>query len=222
MVHQTRMIRPRRFPAATCSLSMGTFLSAFAGKVAAEPATDPLSPLIAPAPDSVTGHLQLHAGPVFAVPFARLTNRTTFRQTAELAGGIAADLGLGIDRNLAIGGAFQWLRYRSSEQCSGCDPSSFGFGAFARYHLVQGARFDPWGSLGVGYRSLDAGSTTYSGIEWLRLTMGGDWYALSEFGLGPYIELDLGTFTKRPSETDAAVYANFALGLNLVFDVPGK
>lgn len=218
------MIRFRLF-----ALLVGASLSA-AGAAAAppsEPAVHPFAdpvepPPVARAPDTSAGHLQLHVGPVLAVPFARLTNKTTFQQAADSASGIGADLGLGIDRGFVLGGYFQYLSFGTPDECPACDPNSFGFGAFARYHLVQGVRFDPWASLGVGYRSFDAGSTTYSGIDWMRLSLGGDWYALSQLGFGPYIELDLGTFTNRPSGTNAAVYATFAAGLHVVFDLPGK
>jgi len=188
--------------------------TATAGEVDLPPAT--------PAPDSLSGHLQLGVGPALALPFARLDNETTFQEAVDGAYGLTADVGMGVSRSVVLGGYFQYLRYEADERCAGCDPSALGFGAFVRYHLVQGVRFDPWISAGAGFRTFDTGSVRYSGIEWLRVAIGGDWYALSQFGFGPYVELDLGTFTDRPDGTDAAVFATFGGGLRLAFDVQGK
>jgi hypothetical protein len=186
------------------------------------PDDEPEPELIPPAKDTLGGHVQLGASGVLAVPFARLDSDTTFRNQAEGGYGFAADLGIGVSRSVVVGAFGQYLRMNDGEGCPGCDPTALGFGAFVRYHLVQGVRFDPWASLGAGYRLFDTGETKYSGIEWLRLSVGGDWYALSQVGFGPYIELDFGTFTERPSGTDAAVYANFAGGLRVVVDLQGK
>lgn len=179
-------------------------------------------PPVTPAPDTLAGHIQLAVGPTLALPFARLDNRTTFRDTADTGFGLGADVGIGVSRSVVVGGYLQYLKYSEANECPSCDPTSLAFGAFVRYHLVQGVRFDPWTSVGIGYRTLDTGSGSYSGVEWLRFSIGGDWYALSQLGFGPYLELDLGTFTDRPSGTDAAVYATFAAGLRLAFDLQGK
>ena len=58
----------------------------------------------------------------------------------------------------------------------------------------------------------------------MRLQIGGDWYAASNLGFGPLLELSLGTFlgsTGASLETKA-VNAQFVLGGRIVFDSPGK
>lgn len=191
---------------------------------ATNPSPDADTPieLIPPAKDTLSGHFQLGASGLLAVPFARLDSKTTFGGQAAGGYGFAADLGIGVSRSVVLGGYGQYLKLGEGDDCRACDPSSLGFGAFVRYHLVQGVRFDPWASLGVGYRMLDTGEADYSGIDWLRFSVGGDWYALSQVGFGPYLELNLGTFTDRPSGTDAAIYATFAAGLRIAIDVQGK
>ena len=100
--------------------------------------------------------------------------------------------------------------------------------AFVSYHLVQGVRFDPWASAGLGYRitklSTPAANIDYSGIEWLRLQVGGDWYPFDKIGFGPYLELDMGRYSSRsPSSVgNGANHWHLATGLRVTLDLPGK
>ncbi len=86
-------------------------------------------------------------------------------------------------------------------------------------------------SAGLGFRSttIDPGSsgaeeTTYSGIEFLRLQVGGDWYAFQNVGFGPFMELDMGRYISRsPGDLgDTANHWHFILGARVSLDVPGK
>lgn len=194
-----------------------------------DPAPAPLAPAdplpsdpVSTARDTLSGHVQVGGGPLLVAPFAWLDGATAFRDVASAGFGLGLDAGIGVSRSVVLGGYFQYASYGEADACPTCDSTSLGFGGFIRYHLIQGARFDPWASAGVGYRSLDTGNTQYSGIEWLRLSVGGDWYALSQFAFGPYVELALGTLTDRPASSNAAVYASFVTGLRLVVDLPGK
>jgi hypothetical protein len=116
--------------------------------------------------------------------------------------------------------------YGEDEACRDCETKSFGVGPFVRYHLVQGMRFDPFVSIGLGYRELettsDSGSSKDSGLAWLKLGLGGTWYALSQVGFGPYVELELATLTDTPAGADPSVFANFAAGFRVQFDVRGR
>jgi hypothetical protein len=160
------------------------------------------------------------------VPIAKLDGDTAFNDLAAIGFGGTADLGIGIGRSLAVGAYGQYVSFTDPSSCSGCKLSTFAIGPFIRYHLVQGVRFDPWLELGLGFRSLTAEIANtkdrYSGLDWLHLRVGGDWYAISQLGFGPYVELDLGSFVKRPSGRDASVYGNFAAGIRIAFDAPGK
>jgi hypothetical protein len=109
--------------------------------------------------------------------------------------------------------------YSAASNCPACSGKSFAGGPFLRYHLVQGTRFDPWGSLAVGVRStsVDIGNATahHSGPELLKLTLGGDWYPTANLAFGPYVTLDLGTY-------GSAAYEGLGAGLRLILDLPGK
>jgi hypothetical protein len=194
---------------------------------AAAPAEEEaLPPLIPAAKDSRSGHFLLGASGLGLLPIAMLDGKTTFMDRAGLGVGVAGDIGIGVSRYVSLGGFAEYAHFTSASDCSSCKTDTFAFGPFLRYHLVQGTRFDPWLTLGAGYRRLTAsgapGETDYSGIDWARLALGGDWYALSQVGFGPYAQVTLGTFTERPSGTSASVYGMVNLGLRVSFDAPGR
>jgi hypothetical protein len=181
---------------------------------------------IAAASDTLAGHLLLSAGPLLSVPFARLDEQTAFSEAAGVGLGVAGKLGIGVSRGLSLGGFAEYTAFGHPSDCDTCKATALAFGPFVRYHLVQGVRFDPQIALGVGYRTLDATTRDrkykYTGIDWLKLELGGAWYALSQVGFGPYAELSLGTFTKRPENRDATVYGSFSIGLRVILDAQGK
>lgn len=189
------------------------------------------TPFIPPASDSLGGHVLLGAGPGLVFPAGSLDTERDLRDVAHRGLGLGLDAGYGISRSVVVGA---WLAYASygsvtcrfdAQPATDCSTTSFGVGPLIRYHLVQGTRFDPWASLGFGYRSLSIdgpGAPSYSGWEWLRLSVGGDWYALSQVGFGPYLELDLGSYLNPPQGANAGVYVTMATGLRLVFDPAGR
>jgi hypothetical protein len=220
------MTGPRFFLAAVL---LGTSLAS-----AEEPERQPTSrdpddvaeaPLIPAAADTLSGHPLLSAGVLGLLPVGMLDGSTAFEDRAGLGVGVAGDLGFGLSRELVLGAWGEYVDYAHPSGCSLCDTHSFAVGPFARYHLIQGVRFDPWVSLGIGYRSLSAGgpnARTYTGIDWLKFATGGDWYALSQIGFGPYFETQFGTFTDRPAGRSATVYGNVSLGFRVTFDVRGR
>jgi hypothetical protein len=172
------------------------------------------------------GRLLLSAGPLLSIPVAKLDSRTDFNDAAGLGVGVGGNLGIGVGRSLSLGGYVEYVKFGHPSGCDSCEANALAFGPFARYHLVQGVRFDPQISLGIGYRRLEAttlvGTTKYTGIDWLKLELGGHWFAISQLGFGPYAELTLGSFTDRPANRDATVYGTFAFGVRLALDAQGK
>ncbi|MBK7581414.1 MAG: hypothetical protein IPI67_14525 [Myxococcales bacterium] len=188
----------------------------------------PEPPLVIPAPDQLAGHFQLSPSAGVAVPFGKLEAKAP--QTDAMGSGWAfgLDAAYGLSRTVAVGAFGQHLRLGNSTNCADCKTQSTAFGAFVRYHLVQGVRFDPWMSAGLGYRTTKisgfGADVTYSGIEWLRLAVGGDWYAFDKVGFGPYLELDMGYYSSRSSGDlgAAAAHWNFLTGVRVTLDLPGK
>src|SRR5450432_4032605 len=199
---------------------------ATAGRLVVVPG-EPEQPLLEPIPsarDLLGGHVVLGAALGAKWPFGSLNDRQT--QRSELGPGLALnlDLGVGISRSVVLGAWGEFDDYSAPPQCSVCSGKSFAAGPFLRYHAVQGARFDPWALLGVGVRqtNIDNGGQTtehFFGAELLRLSLGADWYASSNVAIGPYIELNMGTYGPLDLST---LHTDLGTGLRLTLDFPGK
>jgi len=189
---------------------------------------EPEPPLIPPAPDTLAGHVIVSGSVGLVVPFGSFQDGASQTSAVGVGPGFQLDIGIGVSRPVELGIWGQTLNLGDGD-CTSCSLTSHAFGAFVRYHLVQGVRFDPWMSAGIGYRlatlsGLPGGDIDYSGIEWLRLQVGGDWYPFRVFGFGPFLELDMGIYGKRSpgSLGDAAPHWQFWSGLRISLDVPGK
>jgi hypothetical protein len=200
-----------------------------APKPPAAPDDEAEPPPVPRARDTLGGHFVLGASAAFAAPFGHLDSDTASSDVIGIGPGFGADIGVGVSRAVVLGLYGQLVSYSSPKACSGCSGTSTAAGVFVRYHLVQGTRYDPWISAGIGYRGLsvdrDSGSDLgYSGVEWLRLQVGGDWYPLSVLGLGPFLELDAGSYFAHDDTPDAdtSVYVNLLAGARVVLDFPGK
>lgn len=177
-----------------------------------------------PPPDRRSGHLQLAGSVAFVLPFGEVAQDDAQSSRFGPGLGYQADLGYGVSRSVVVGAWGQILTLSDGSECEDCAGTGYAGGLFARYHLVQGLRFDPWFSFGVGYRTqshdVSGIERTYSGLEWARLSFGGDWYAIPQLGFGPFLELAAGTFFERPDdEPNASVYWRFGTGLRITFDI---
>jgi len=194
---------------------------------------EPQPALVPDASDTLGGHLVGGATGAFVVPWGNLAESVSASDLGP-GYGVSLDLGYGLSRSVVVG---VWGRYETfaksldcgtdPEPSAGCTASGYAVGPFIRYHLVQGTRFDPWLLAGLGYRAISvdssAGKDDYSGVEWLRLALGGDYYPFKNFGFGPLAELDIGVFGKRPQDTSpSTAHFSFVAGLRLILDVPGK
>jgi hypothetical protein len=182
---------------------------------------------IPPATDLLAGHPLLGVAGKLALPFGKLDTERSLGSRTGAGYGFAGDLGIGVSRSVELGVWADYLIYGADEDdCPSCETRSLGIGPFLRYHLVQGMRFDPFVSLGAGYRELtiseEDSKTKDSALAWLKLGLGGTWYGLAQLGLGPYAELELATLTDTPAGADPSVFASFAGGLRLQFDVRGR
>jgi hypothetical protein len=188
---------------------------------------EPEQPVLEPIPnarDLLGGHVVLGAAVGAKWPFGALNDSQT--QRSELGPGLALnlDLGVGLSRSVVFGAWGEFDEYSAPPQCSVCSSKSFAAGPFLRYHAVQGARFDPWAALGVGVRQTNidnGGSSTehFFGAELLRLSLGADWYASSNVAIGPYVELNMGTYGAFNLDR---LHTDLGTGLRLTLDFPGK
>lgn len=199
-----------------------------AGEAATDPEADESPPApIPPATDLLAWHPLLGVAGKVALPFGELDTERSLGTRTGPGFGIAGDLGLGVSRTIELGAWADYVVYDGDrDDCPACETKSFGVGPFLRYHLVQGMRFDPTLFLGAGYREIsiegDGPKTKDSGLAWLKLALGGTWYALAQVGFGPYVELELATLTDTPKGAEPSVFASFGAGLRLQFDVRGR
>jgi hypothetical protein len=191
--------------------------------------TEAKSPLIPSAPDWLGKHVLIGAAASPTWALGKLGRNLAATDRLGIGYGARLDAGFGLSRELTLGLWGSVTAYTDGDSCGGrCKGRAFSLGPFVRYHLAQGLRLDPWLSLGAGYRqvSFETGASTrqkFSGVEWLRLELGADYYAFSGFGFGPYGALGLSTYSKRPSVAgDASVSAELSVGLRLLLDLPGR
>ncbi|HEX7669638.1 MAG TPA: hypothetical protein VF395_08650 [Polyangiaceae bacterium] len=185
-------------------------------------------PSIPLARDTVGGHLAVGAIAGLAVPFGSADSSVKLSDLAGPGLYLGGDITYGVSRTVMVG-AYGEVAMPAGETCP-CRPSwsaqsvsAIAAGPLLRYHLVQGPRFDPWMSYGFGFRRISSGKDSFTGVDWARLQLGGDWYPSSRLGLGPVLEMSLGTFfDSRGTLESKAVNAQFTLGLRVVFDSPGK
>ena len=92
-----------------------------------------------------------------------------------------------------------------------CSAQSFSVNLGFTYHVAQALGFDPYVRYGAGYRALtvngplaDISSTapaagTFHGVDVMDLTLGGDFYPVSWFGLGLFLNGVVGVQARAPS-----------------------
>ena len=182
-------------------------------------------PLIPDATDMLGGHVLIGAAPIWSVPFGTLQSRLPAADRLASGFGARGDIGFGVSRTVVLGVSGDFSSYLSPDDCDACGGQSFGVGPMLRYHLVQGTRFDPWDSIGAGFRSLsvDGGDERLDlkGIDWLRIAFGGDYYPLSNFALGPFAGFDATTYTGGRDDAPRISF-QLTLGLRLALNLPGK
>lgn len=185
----------------------------------AEPETEEA---IAPARDTLGGHFDVGVNAAMLVPFGNLVAGVPQSRSMGIGLSIGGDLAYGISRTVMLG-AYVDVGLPDA-QAPGQSVTTISAGPMIRYHLVQGMAFDPWVSGGLGFRSTKDGNTSFTGVDWCRLALGGDWYPSSNFGFGPFVAMSLGTFfgSSPGSINNTGLNAHFLLGGRIVFDTPGR
>lgn len=191
--------------------------------------TEPKTPLIPLAKDLLGSHVLVGAAVGPSWSFGHLGADVASSRAFGTGLGFRADAGLGLSRSIVLGAWGAYAGYTDGDGCgSSCSGRAFAVGPFVRYHLQQGLRFDPWFTLGAGFRQVsfaDASGArqSFSGVEWLHFELGADYYLFSGFGLGPYGALGASSYAKRPPGAgNAAVNTELSAGLRLFFDLPGR
>lgn len=191
--------------------------------------SEPKPPVVPRAADLLGSHVLLGAAVGPAWSLGKLGSSQAAVRGLGTGLGFRADAGFGVSRSVVLGAWGSFASYADGDRCgSSCAGRAFAVGPFVRYQLSQGLRFDPWLTLGGGYRQLSYADTSgarqnFSGLEWLHFELGADYYLFSGLGLGPYGALGLSSYTTRAAGAgSAAVNTELSVGLRFLLDVPGR
>lgn len=157
----------------------------------------------------------------YALPLGNAAGGTGDNSLSNIYNGVIPiwiDAGYRLNPNIMIGAYFQYgigLLNTSKASLGGgtnggcnasgvsCSGSDMMFGVQAHYHLMPDATFDPWAGIGVGYEignvSASAGnvsgSVSYSGFQFVNVQVGGDYKAMPNLGIGPFVMFSLGQYS---------------------------
>lgn len=168
--------------------------------------------------DLRTGHWLISAGGGVWVPTAPFSPDIPGLGNFNSAGTVSLQLGVGLSRSFVLGLDGGYGRFFGA--CEGCNGDSFQVGLSATAHLTQAFAFDPIASFGVGYRrtsisaELPVETPAFDSFDFARLLIGGIYYPVSSFGLGPVMGLDVGV----SDFDDPEVFAAFTTSLRVTFD----
>jgi hypothetical protein len=176
-------------------------------------------------PDTRTGRPTLALSLAQQRPFGESEPGVIRSDAAYWGWAPGAQLAVPISRHVALDAWGSYGSYGSTDACPTCKGTSLSIGAGAVYHLVDGIAFDPWFSAGIGYRKtrLDLGpppARDYTGIDFLRLAFGSDYYPARYIGFGPFFDVAIGRDISRTpgSIQDPSTHLTLSLGLRVVLN----
>jgi len=192
------------------------------------PPPEPTTRLVLPAPanDTLTSHLLFSLSAAYTNGFGSLDSATPLSSLIAAGYGVNVGVGYGLSPNVEVELNAALARFGAASNCPNCSAQAYDMIGAVRYHLVQGVRFDPWVRVGVGASLFQSEKAQlkrdYAGLQWLNASIGGDWYATRNFGLGPLLSLAMTSYLSHPSDSSASIAFRWLVGLNLAFDAAGK
>lgn len=181
-----------------------------------------------PAPDTRSGHFYIAPSAALVKPLGGAQDGVHLPDWLGWGTAFGGDLGFGVSRYVVATASGSFASYGAGGLCTSCKGSGLAAGLGVQYHLAVGTPFDPWVGYGLGWRSTSidlpgaAATTKYSGIDFAKLTVGGDWWPTGLVGFGPWLGFDLGRYGARsPGEIPSgsgSFHTTFTLGLRVVFD----
>jgi hypothetical protein len=152
------------------------------------------------------------------------------------------DAGYKLNPNMYIGADFQYgIAFINTSKFQGCSMSGVScsandvmIGANFHYHFMPDNTIDPWAGVGIGYEILSfnesAGGQSVggndNGFQFLNLQVGGDYKAMPNLGVGPFLMFSLGEFTNCSSSAggdckidQTAMHEWFTIGVRGVYDI---
>ncbi len=178
--------------------------------------------------DDRSGTISAFVGGNIVVPGGDLGGGLTLAQVANAGPSAEGGLELGISRYSGLQLRGQFVSFTSSGECAECQLRSIGIGLGLTYHASQALGFDPWVRFGGGYRamilsgpltsiqSIVPNEGTFHAVDVGSFSIGGDFFPIPQFGIGLYLEGDVGVQVSTPSaDARGAVYGLFQVGLRI-------
>lgn len=185
------------------------------------------------AADGRSGHFSIAALAAAEFPAGDLAPGRAITEVLDVGVSFGGMLAVGLSRYVSIDAVGRYGLLYPNGECDSCTGDLANASLGIRYHLVQGSSFDPWGRLGVGYRTfsiehgddetervLNVVNGRYHGLDIAQLALGGWFYPARGFGLGPFLEVDMGTMLSWAdgSTTGTRPYAFFQIGFGVAID----
>lgn len=197
------------------------------------------------APDLRSGGFLLRVRGGVASPVGRLASGLYFDHLVTGGPSVDGSLGVGIARyaSLELGGGWAWFPKATGDFNDGvspcispnCEGGTAWAGLSFVYHPVQALAFDPTLSFGMGWRAVWLQGSTdvlskhtldgrlFHAIEPAKVSLGGEFYPVPQFGFGPVVSLDLGVFVDGPEAfTLGSVYTMLSAGIRLSLEPTRK
>ncbi len=149
----------------------------------------------------------------------------------DIGGKVIPELFLGGYFALGFGGAGGTFKTECEAEHVSCSTVDVHLGFEAQYHILPAGAVNPWVGYGLGYESLAMGSSSngttntssVSGFEFARFMAGVDFRLTRVFGVGPFVDLSMGSFSKADVGSvtvdipQTATHEWLTLGVRFVF-----
>ena len=143
----------------------------------------------------------------YSVPFGKVRTGANMSDTVSGQVPILLDIGGKLIPELFLGGylglAFGGAAGTSKDLCPNCTAAALHLGIEAQYHFLPRGSVNPWLGYGLGFESLalaDDASIGWGGFQFARLMAGVDFRINRIFGVGPFADLAMGTYSKQNTE----------------------
>lgn len=140
------------------------------------------------------------------------------------------DIGGKVIPELFVGGyfglGFGAAGGRLKTSCPNCNAVGLHVGAELQYHFLPASFVNPWLGYGIGLESLavgDSRSVGWGGFEFARLMGGADFRLNRVFGVGPFVDFSMATFStyndgdQSRSIPETGIHEWLTLGVRFVF-----
>ena len=186
-----------------------------------------------PPPPARTG-FQMAIRTGYSVPLGKVRQGANMSDTVSGQVPILLDIGGKLIPELFLGGylglAFGGPAGLSKDQCPNCSAAGIHVGIEAQYHILPAGSVNPWIGYGLGFESLaltDNASVGWGGFQFARFMGGADFRINRIFGVGPFVDLAMGTYSKQSTEiggvtanediSETAVHQWLTFGVRFVF-----